>query len=111
MATDARQVDGAADRVFAIPADALQDDEGMEAAELEGVHSGLSRSDCGLRQPTPSLTPANATVLCSALSPSRAVPARGSAPAAWRDRRLLNFYEKCLLVAISMIVKNLYSAI
>jgi hypothetical protein len=34
-----------ADRVFAIPADTLQDDEGMEAAELEGVHSGLSRSD------------------------------------------------------------------
>src|SRR5512132_1161887 len=34
-----------ADRVLAVPADALQDDEGMEAAELEGVHSGLSRSD------------------------------------------------------------------
>jgi hypothetical protein len=34
-----------ADGVFAVPADALQDDEGMEAAELEGVHSGLSRSD------------------------------------------------------------------
>jgi hypothetical protein len=31
----------------------------MEAAKLEGVHSGLSRLDCGLRQPTPTLTPAN----------------------------------------------------
>jgi hypothetical protein len=39
----------------------------MEAAKLEGVHSGLSRSDCGLRQPTPSLTPANATVPYDAL--------------------------------------------
>jgi arylsulfatase A-like enzyme len=35
----------------------------MEAAELEGVHSGFSRSDCGLRHPTRTrtLTPANAT--------------------------------------------------
>jgi hypothetical protein len=38
-----------ADGVFAVPADTLQDDEGMEAAKLKGVHSGLSRSDCGLR--------------------------------------------------------------
>jgi hypothetical protein len=30
-----------ADRVFAVPAHALQDDESMEAAKLEGVHSGL----------------------------------------------------------------------
>src|SRR5512144_361502 len=30
-----------ADGVFAVPAHALQDDEGMEAAELEGVHSGV----------------------------------------------------------------------
>jgi arylsulfatase len=34
----------------------------MEAAELEGVHSGLSRSDRGLRHPTSNPTPANATV-------------------------------------------------
>jgi hypothetical protein len=40
----------------------LQDDEGMEAAKLEGVHSGLSRSDCRLRHLTSTLTPANATV-------------------------------------------------
>jgi hypothetical protein len=39
----------------------LQDDEGMEAAQLEGVHSGLSQSDRGLRHPTSSLTLANAT--------------------------------------------------
>jgi hypothetical protein len=50
-----------ADGVFAVPAHALQDDEGMEAAELEGVHAGLSRSDRGLRYPTSSLTLANAT--------------------------------------------------
>src|SRR5512134_1763662 len=30
-------------RVFAVPADALQDDEGMEAAKLEGVHSGIPK--------------------------------------------------------------------
>jgi hypothetical protein len=34
----------------------------MEAAQLEGVHSGRSRSDCGQRQPTSNPTPANATV-------------------------------------------------
>src|SRR5512147_1798696 len=50
-----------ADRVLAVPADALENDEGMEAAKLEGVHSGLSRSDCRLRHLTSTLTPANAT--------------------------------------------------
>jgi hypothetical protein len=39
----------------------LEDDEGMEAAKLEGVHSRLMGSDCGLRQPTSTLMPANAT--------------------------------------------------
>jgi hypothetical protein len=34
----------------------------MEAAKLEGVHSWLAGSDCGLRQPTSTLTSANATV-------------------------------------------------
>ena len=50
-----------ADGVFAVPAHALEDDEGMEAAKLEGVHSRLAGSDCGLRQPTSTLMPANAT--------------------------------------------------
>jgi hypothetical protein len=34
----------------------------MEAAKLESVHSGLAGSDCGLRHPTSTLPPANATV-------------------------------------------------
>jgi hypothetical protein len=34
----------------------------MKAAKLEGVHSELAAPDCGLRQPTSTLTPANATV-------------------------------------------------
>src|SRR5512132_1800155 len=50
-----------ADRVLRVPAHALQDDEGMEAAKLEGVHAGLSRSDCRPGHPTSSLAPANAT--------------------------------------------------
>ena len=33
----------------------------MEAAKLEGVRSGLAGSDCGLRQSTSILMPANAT--------------------------------------------------
>jgi hypothetical protein len=32
---------------------------GMEAAELEGVHSGCSRSDSGLRYPPSTPIPAN----------------------------------------------------
>jgi hypothetical protein len=54
-------VDPSADRVFVVPADALQDDEGMEAAELEAFIPGF-RGQIGLRHPTSTMTPANATV-------------------------------------------------
>jgi hypothetical protein len=32
-----------ADGVFAVPAHALEDDEGMEAVKLEGVHSKIPK--------------------------------------------------------------------
>jgi formylglycine-generating enzyme required for sulfatase activity len=35
----------------------LKDDEGMEAAKLEGVHSGLAGSDCGLHHLPQHLNP------------------------------------------------------